>query len=633
MPLKRKLLALLGTIITLIVTILTITNFISFSSSSVSQSQKALQQESQLLGALAEEKINRYFSALESAASQLSLSEHSLVTSSNVSKVLKHLQNHTGFKATYFGLVNGDTYLSSGKIPDFNAKDLNREWYNDILLKHQDRMMTTPYIAGKQPVMALAVPITYKGKVVAALAGNISVTDLSDYLASHNFKNQVFVSRQDGYILAAKYPEMIGLNLFEQRPSYKNYQNQALSQHVYELNGESFYVVSSKIDSLGWTFWSWERMNIISSDSDNNLIQSLIIASSALAIALYLLYVMIEKSIYQPIGGEPEDIKSKLHNVSKGDLTLVNQTTGTEVGILSGLCSMTRNLHSTINEINTSSLQLRDLSTNASVQAEQLATSSDAQSSQLEQAATAMTEMTSSIEEIARNALDAAQSASQAQKCTSLGVESVNRNNQEITSLNKGLSKLMTVAKTLESETVNISTILDVINKISEQTNLLALNASIEAARAGENGKGFSVVADEVRNLAHKTRSSTTEIQKVIESLQAEAKLSVQLMDSNTISIEKTLNQSSQLTQALNEISLSVNTILDMTHQIATATEEQTHVADEISSNISSINSVAKEINTSANNNQELSNTLEFNSQHLRKLVDGFTLIEEKNHK
>jgi len=580
------------------------------------------------LGALAEEKINRYFSALETAAHQLSMSEQDLVTAPNSSNVLQHLQDKMGFKATYFGLVNGDTYLSSGKIPDFNAKDLDREWYNDILLKQKVRMMTTPYIAGDQPVMALAVPILYKGKIVAALAGNISVTGLSDYLASHNAKNQVFVSRQDGYILAAKYSEMIGSNIFEQRPSYKNYQNQVHSQHNYELNGESFYVVSSRIDSLGWTFWSWERMDIISSDSDNNLIQSILIASSTLAIALYVLYVVIEKSIYQPIGGEPEDIKNKLHSVAMGDLTLANQATGSEVGILSGLCLMTNNLHTTINEIRTSSSQLQNLATNASVQAVQVAANSDSQSSQLEQAATAMTEMTTSVEEIARNALDAANSATQAQHCTNDGVESVKLNNQEIANLKEGMAKLMKVAKTLESETVNISTILDVINNISEQTNLLALNASIEAARAGEQGRGFSVVADEVRNLAHKTRSSTTEIQEVIETLQAEAKLSVQLMDSNTDSIERTLSQSTQLAQNLNEISASVHEILDMTHQIATATEEQTHVAGEINGNILSINSVAKEVHTSANNNQELSNTLESSSKHLRNLVDSFTLVK-----
>ena len=626
MNLRTHLLAIFGLMITSIVVSLSATSFVNFDNASINAAKESLVVESRLLGALTEEKINSYFMSLETVAKELSSSEDSLVSDSTTSELLLAVQQTMGFKAIYFGTQSGDTYLPTGLIPDFNAKTLKREWYQRILLDKEDRVMTTPYLAGDEPVMALAVPIMFKGEVVAALSANISVTELSEYLENHSSHNQIFVARDDGYILAAKYPEMIGTNLYEERPSYAAHRNKDSSSHTYRLGIDEFFVVSSKLPSLNWTFWSWEDMKKIESASITNVKRSALISTALLVVSLIVLYFIITKAIYKPIGGEPKEIEQILQRVAKGDLSNIYETQSEKTGIYASLCIMVANLRSTLEAINQSSLSLGDLATNASTQSEQLSIGAESQSSQLEQSATAMTEVTATVDEVARSAYDASQSAENAKQLTTAGNKVVSDMNNELATLQSGLNQLLTVTNTLESQTINIGSILEVIDNISEQTNLLALNAAIEAARAGEQGRGFAVVADEVRNLANKTKASTSEIQSVIEELQNEARQSVQLMENNTNALSKTLEQSENVDNALKDIANAVNQILDMSHQIATSTEEQTHVAADINASITEINAVSKDMYLSAQANREMSNELSDNSTSLKKLVQAFKL-------
>lgn len=626
MKLRTLLLTLSCTLTTTIVGFLTITNFISFDTASINASKEKLKTEGRLLSALTEAKINSYYLSLETVARELSASEEALVRDPTTSELLLAVQETMKFKAIYFGTLNGNTYLPSGQIPDFNAKTLEREWYQRILIDKENRVMTKPYLAGDDQVMALAVPVMFEGEVVAALSANISVTELSEYLESHSSNNQIFVARDDGYLLATKYPDMIGTNLYQERPSYAVHRNKDSSTHTYKLGDQEFFVVSSKLPSLKWTFWVWEDMKLIESASIANLKQSTLISFSLLPFTLVALYFLITHTIYKPIGGEPKEIEQILQRVANGDLRNIGETQSEKTGIYGSLCIMVANLRSTLGSINHSSQALGDLASNASTQSEQLSIGAESQSSQLEQSATAMTEVTATVDEVARSAYDASQSAENAKQLTTAGNKVVSDMNNELATLQSGLTQLLTVTNTLESQTINIGSILEVIDNISEQTNLLALNAAIEAARAGEQGRGFAVVADEVRNLANKTKASTSEIQNVIEELQNEARQSVQLMENNTNALSKTLEQSENVDSALKDIANAVNQILDMSHQIATSTEEQTHVAADINASITEINAVSKDIYLSAQANREMSNELSNNSTSLKKLVQEFKL-------
>lgn len=626
MKLRTLLLTLSCTLTTTIVGFLTITNFISFDTASINASKDKLKTEGRLLSALTEAKINSYYLSLETVARELSASEEALVKDPTTSELLLAVQETMKFKAIYFGTLNGNTYLPTGQIPDFNAKTLEREWYQRILIDKENRVITKPYLAGNDQVMALAVPVMFEGEVVAALSANISVTELSEYLESHSSNNQIFVARDDGYLLATKYPDMIGSNLYQERPSYAVHRNKYSSTHSYKLGDQEFFVVSSKLPSLKWTFWVWEDMKLIESASIANLKQSTLISFSLLSFTLVALYFLITHTIYKPIGGEPKEIEQILQRVANGDLRNIGETQSEKTGIYGSLCIMVANLRSTLGSINHSSEALGDLASNASTQSEQLSIGAESQSSQLEQSATAMTEVTATVDEVARSAYDASQSAENAKQLTTAGNKVVSDMNNELATLQSGLTQLLTVTNTLESQTINIGSILEVIDNISEQTNLLALNAAIEAARAGEQGRGFAVVADEVRNLANKTKASTSEIQNVIEELQNEARQSVQLMENNTNALSKTLEQSENVDYALKDIANAVNQILDMSHQIAISTEEQTHVAADINASITEINAVSKDIYLSAQANREMSNELSNNSTSLKKLVQKFKL-------
>ncbi len=212
------------------------------------------------------------------------------------------------------------------------------------------------------------------------------------------------------------------------------------------------------------------------------------------------------------------------------------------------------------------------------------------QQQETEQVATAMNEMTATVEEVARNAAEASGAAHTALDASNNGLDIARGARQDIEVLVENVDNASRVIGQLEEESSNIGVVLDVIKGIAEQTNLLALNAAIEAARAGEQGRGFAVVADEVRTLASRTQESTREIEEMISRLQAGVRDSVNVMQVAVDKGQEGSNQVGRTLEALNAIQDAVNTMSDMNSQIATAAEEQTAVANEINQNILNIN-------------------------------------------
>ncbi len=222
------------------------------------------------------------------------------------------------------------------------------------------------------------------------------------------------------------------------------------------------------------------------------------------------------------------------------------------------------------------------------------------QQSETQQVASAMSEMTASMHEVARYAAEAAEAARAAEKETTEGKAVVTQTLGAINGLAGEVEKASGVIQQLAAESESIGTVLDVIKDIAEQTNLLALNAAIEAARAGEQGRGFAVVADEVRTLAQRTQESTNEIQQTIEKLQARAQSAVAVMNEGQGMAESSVGQAAQAGQSLDAISQAVVSINDLTAQIASAVEQQTAVAAEIDRSVASISEVASEVTDSA---------------------------------
>ena len=353
---------------------------------------------------------------------------------------------------------------------------------------------------------------------------------------------------------------------------------------------------------------------------------NIVVYSSIVAIGIFL-FILLALNWYIRRALQPlDDVQGVLKSVSEGDLR-VNIEVGSddEIGhMLSSVSAMVDRLRHMISEITSStstmtnsSNEMHDISelTNQGINQQQL---------QVDQVATAMNEMTATVQEVARHAQEAASSATQADNEAEQGRQVVDKTITSINSLATEIENAADTIKKVEADSIQIGTVLDVIKSIAEQTNLLALNAAIEAARAGEQGRGFAVVADEVRTLASRTQQSTQEIQEMIEQLQSGSQKAVTAMDSSQEKAQTTVVHATSAGSSLESITSKVKSISQMNFQIATAAEEQSAVSEEINKNIVEISQIAEQSVAGSQQTASASNGLSGIAKELENLVTQF---------
>lgn len=281
--------------------------------------------------------------------------------------------------------------------------------------------------------------------------------------------------------------------------------------------------------------------------------------------------------------------------IADGDLTQDTSTTRQdELGLLQNTMQhMTVSLRGLIGGIGNGVTQIANAAGQLSAVSEQTSAGVNLQKTEVDQVATAMNEMASTVQEVARNTEDASRAARQASERAAHGSSVVQHATREIGQLAGEVKQLGEAMQRLTEDSNKIGSVIDVIKAVAEQTNLLALNAAIEAARAGEQGRGFAVVADEVRSLAQRTQNSTTEIETLIQTLQQGTGAASGLMDASLQRTEGTVVLARQAEQALIEINQSIGTIEQMSQQISAAAEQQSAVTDEINRSVLSVRDIA----------------------------------------
>ena len=348
-----------------------------------------------------------------------------------------------------------------------------------------------------------------------------------------------------------------------------------------------------------------------------------IIAFISIALAIIIAWVTLT-SITRPL----RRVNEMLHVVASGDLSRkLDESGNDEFAQLSHNCNLLiESLRMLIQSIVSRSTQLATAAEQTSAVTAQSTTAIEEQRIQVEQAASATTEMSSTAQSVLSSANDALGEIKQADDEAERVKVISGRNRQTIELLANEVESASQVINKLQQDSASIGSILDVIRGIAEQTNLLALNAAIEAARAGEQGRGFAVVADEVRTLASRTQESTQEIQNMIEVLQGGAEKAVSVMETGKKQATNCVEQSVQAEQALDTITHAVHEAFDRSSQIATAAEEQSVVAHEISENLESIVAIAEQTTAGSKQTAESSSEVARLAEELQHSVQEFKI-------
>jgi len=351
------------------------------------------------------------------------------------------------------------------------------------------------------------------------------------------------------------------------------------------------------------------------------LVVGLIAAVVALTVGLALL---LTKSITSPI----KDALSVAERIAASDLSKEVLVSGTdEAGrLLKALAQMQTNLRTTIMQISDSSTQLASASEEMTAVTEESSRSLVAQNDEVNQAATAVTEMSAAVDEVARNAESASEESKRTQGYTEIGLERVAQTLKSIQKLNGNVENTSEQIQGLSDRAQSITKVVEVIRAIAEQTNLLALNAAIEAARAGEQGRGFAVVADEVRALAHRTQVSTQEIEQMIAAIQNDSDLAVKAMNTSRDLATESLGVAQEASTSLDQIATAIVQINERNLMIATASEEQSHVAREVDRNLVSIRELATQRAAGASQTASASGEMSKLAVNLNQLVNRFAV-------
>ena len=516
-------------------------------------------------------------------------------------------------------------YNQDGFLRILNHEQDN--WFYDYTKSGQDLMLSI-FRESNGEVKLFVNFQQLDGRGLAGLAK--SLDSMVSMLANFRIGDSGFVFMTDGSGKVKLHPDAAridrdNLTQLASGSSTNLLNKQPFAATRAEVDGQPVILASSYIPLLDWYLVAQVPEAEIYAELDRARLH-LVLVSLAIAVGMGLPGVLLAGSVSRPLN-ELARLFRELGS-GDGDLTHRLKVDGRDelAQVATGFNNFVAKIHGSIEQVASNSRQLAATANEVAAKAQLTQHNCTAQRDRTVQVATAIHEMGATVSEIAGNASLAADVAKQANEQADAGAQVVAQARHGIVGLSGEIEQVAGVIESLASQTDSIGSILDTIRSISEQTNLLALNAAIEAARAGEQGRGFAVVADEVRNLASRSAASTAEIQGMINSLQEQSARAVSAMAQGRNQSLRVVTQADEANGALDQITGHITQISDMNIQVATATEEQSSVVGEINRNVEDINQLTMETADIAHQLTESSRSLQQLSGELDKLVGNFRL-------
>lgn len=546
---------------------------------------------------------------------------------------LQQARKAGGFDDIFFGTPKGDMYRSH---PERNRADYDprqRPWYKDASSAGK-QIITTAYqdAITNALLVTIAEPVRINGQFAGVVGADVLIDQLiNDVISLDAGKNAyaMLIDAQNGTFLAhpdknyllkpvSSLSKTLQMNMIEQ----------AMSSATIEeitIKGQNKLFYFTKVPQTDWIF-AIEMDRATEEAAHTSLLQGLIITAFMITIVVIVLVSWLVSFLFRDLGR----VSKALEEIAsgEGDLTQrLEPRSDDEVGQLAhNFNTFVGNMHTMVSTLSLVSAALSEQSKQTASQAEERSSRIRLQQDEINMVATAINEMAAATQEIAGNADHTAQNAGEAVTACVHGSDQVSQTQGSIQNLAQEVQVATDVIQELEAHGKHINTILATIQNIAEQTNLLALNAAIEAARAGEQGRGFAVVADEVRVLSQRTHASTKEIQQMIETLQSTTGKAVGIMDDSRMLAGTSVDDANAASASLTQIHESVERISDMATQIASAAEEQASVTSEITRNTEGIRDVSNDLALEAHSAAEQAAQLSELSHELENEIRRFKL-------
>ncbi|MGG6222619.1 methyl-accepting chemotaxis protein [Aeromonas hydrophila] len=546
---------------------------------------------------------------------------------------LKQAYTSGGFGLTYFGSTQGVMTRQDPSLNTGNYDPRERPWYQDAV-KAGQLIVTAPYVSVtmQKLVVTLSEPVLHQGELVGAVGANLALDKLNDEVLAMQVQGEGYAMLLDSSGLIVGHPnkELALKQIAELSPdlsaaTFQQWGRENNELHAATLDGRDVLLAVQPVAGTDWLLAMVMYRDVLEAPLATLLWQLV-----GLTLVLMLVFSALLTAMFKYLFADLGRVAGALHDIAhgEGDLTVhINTRSKDEVGQLAeSFNQFVARLHGIVS-------RLRDVTVELAAQSRAQAAGAQSRSQRVRQqqdeivmVATAVTEMASATQEIAGNAEFAATTSGEAVKLAVAGQSQVGQSQRSITGLADEVADASQIINELDAHAQKISGILATISGIAEQTNLLALNAAIEAARAGEQGRGFAVVADEVRVLSRRTHDSTDEIQQMIETLQQTTRRAVSGMETSRQLAGTSVEDAESANLSLGQINEAIGAISDMATQIAAAAEEQTSVTSEISRNTENIRHVSQELAEQANQEAAQAAELKGLTERLEQEIGRFRL-------